>query len=407
MEHASIVAEAPDVQAIKDLLGEHFPSCVEGVVAGLSASATLLLEDITNCTALIYVGPPSAGKTTVAEMFTDAQVEGRDLVYVSDDFTAAAFVSGAAQKTADELKQIDLLPRIRHRVLVTPELAPVFRGKEVELMSKFSIITRVLDGHGLRRDSGTHGGRGYRGDYTFAWLGCTTPFDRTVWKVMAQLGSRLFFLILETDGSDDELTLMAELAGPSDYRYRHATCKAAVSKFLGGLFTRNGGVRGVKWNRSLDDPRAREWIVRCGMLLAPTRGLRSEPETEEPISTESPKRATQILYNLARGHALVHGRRALTMEDVPLVARIAASSMPTERSRVFRALALEEMGFIGTGQVREALRVKTDDTARSLMEDLEQLGIVEYQRGTSGKPGTIRFNEKWGWCGSEEFRLML
>lgn len=405
MEHSSTVVA--EVQALKQLVTEHFPSCVEGVVAGLSASATLLLDDITNCTALIYVGPASAGKTTIAEMFTDAKVDGRDLVYVSDDFTAAAFVSGAAQKTADELKQIDLLPRIKHRVLVTPELAPVFRGKEVELIGKFSTITRVLDGNGLRRDSGTHGGRGYRGDYTFAWLGCTTPFDRTVWKVMAQLGSRLFFLILETDGSDDEQSLMAELAGPSDYRFRHATCKAAVSTFLGDLFMRNGGVRGVKWDRSMDDPKARQWIVKCGVLLAQTRGLRSEAETEEPVSIESPKRATQIIYNLARGHALVHGRRALTMEDVPLVARIAASSMPTERSRVFRALAMDVSGVLNTGQVREALKVKTDDTARSVMEDLEQIGIVDYQKGTSGKPGSIRFNEKWGWCGSEEFRLML
>ena len=396
-----------EIDAVKAIVRRHFPSCLEGVIAGLSACATLLLADIKNCTALIYVGPASAGKTTIAEMFTEAKIDGRDLVYVSDEFTAAAFVSCAAQKTHDDLKKIDLLPKIKHRVLVTPELAPVFRGKEVDLITKFSIITRVLDGDGLRRDSGSQGGRGYRGDYTFAWLGCTTPFDRVVWKVMAQLGSRLFFLVLETDGFDDEQSLVAELASPNDYRFRHAECKAAVSNYLTGLFKSNGGVRGVKWDRLQDDPEARAWIARCGMLLAQTRGLRTETDSEEPPSIESPKRATQVVYNLARGHAIINGRHALRMEDVPLVARIAASSMPTERSRVVKAMVLAEKDSLTTSEVRDALGVKTDDTARSVMKDLAHLGLVDCKLGSPGMPSSIRFNEKWIWCANKEFQEML
>ena len=396
-----------DINSVKAIVTRHFPfpSCLEGVLAGLSAFASLLLDDIKNCTALIYVGPPSAGKTTIAEMFTGV----KELVYVSDDFTAASFVSGAAQKTPDELSKIDLLPKIKHRVLITPELASIFRGKEVDLLQKFSIITRVLDGDGLWRDSGTQGGRGYRGDYTFAWLGCTTPFNRTVWKVMDQLGSRLFFLVLETEGAEDEQSLMAELAGPTAYAFRRDECREVVSAFIRHLFKSHGGVRGVTWERALDDREAQQWIVRAGRLLAKTRGHRTGSDREEPISAESPTRAIQVFYNFARGHALIHGRTTVTLDDIPLVARIAASSMPTERSKVFRKLVVAENRKLTTDEVRQALGVKSEGPAHTLMADLTQLGIVEYEQGTkgAGNAGSIRFSSEWEWCGSPEFRGML
>jgi hypothetical protein len=132
-------------------------------------------------------------------MFADAAVtvtgkneqglgEAHPLVYVTDNFTPASFVSQAANVKTEKLPKVDLLPRIRHKLLVTPELAPIFHGKEADLTRTFAILTRVLDGDGLRTDSGTYGSRGYRGDYLFAWLGCTTPFDAIVWRVMAHCG---------------------------------------------------------------------------------------------------------------------------------------------------------------------------------------------------------------------------
>jgi hypothetical protein len=115
----------------------------------LSVCATLLLEENTNPIALILVGGPSSSKTTVADLFADHKV-----AYVSDNFTPASFVSHAANVTSKNLEKVDLLPRIKHKLLVTPELAPIFRGKDDELASRFSTITRVLDGHGLMTDSG-------------------------------------------------------------------------------------------------------------------------------------------------------------------------------------------------------------------------------------------------------------
>ena len=58
-----------------------------------------------------------------------------------------------------------------------------------------------------------------------------------------------------------------------------------------------------------------------------------------------------LLYALARGHALVHGRRQLTEDDLPLVARAALESTPNDRRAVMRLLLAKD-GVASTGDVR-------------------------------------------------------
>jgi hypothetical protein len=167
-----------------------FPDILEETIACLSIAATLLLEDQQNPVALNLEGPPSSQKTTLIDFFHKAD----DKVYRSDKFTPKSFVSHAASISRERLNEIDLLPRIRHRLFLIPELAPLFGVRNEDLLENFSILTRVFDGSGLSTDSGVHGQRGHTGDYLFAWIGCTTPIEHRVWKTMGKLGSRLLFL---------------------------------------------------------------------------------------------------------------------------------------------------------------------------------------------------------------------
>ena len=130
---------------LRGIIQKHFPEHWPAVEVGLATCATLLLADNANPTALIYVGGPSTGKTTVTSMFEGATItvggQSQPLCYRSDKFTPASFVSQAANRTTGELAHVDLLPRIKDKVLLTPELAPIFRGKEDELTQTFSMIT--------------------------------------------------------------------------------------------------------------------------------------------------------------------------------------------------------------------------------------------------------------------------
>lgn len=399
------VASALDVATVRDAVQKHFPGLWPAVEAGLSVCATLLLADNSNPVAVIYVGPPSSSKTTVADMFA-----GHSLCYRSDNFTPASFVSHAANRSRAALDKVDLLPRIKHKVLVTPELATIFRGREDDLVNQFKIITRVLDGQGLKTDSGTHGQRGYEGDYLFAWLGCTTPFDAKVWKIMFQLGSRLFFLMMDTQTVVSEEDLVASIEGLS-YGERLTQCKGAVHGFVTALLDTYGGVRGVRWDAGADSPDVHRWIARLARLLAT---MRSEPQRESesgpgiiPAKPEQPYRAHAVLNNLARGHALVQGRNQLTEEDLFLVARVTTSTMPTKAGGVFEALIRAKGEPLTVAEAQAALGVKSPETVRQILRDLDARGVMEFVEAGPGKPAELRFRPEWEWCASPEALTVL
>jgi hypothetical protein len=397
-----------DVRAVRDAVEKHFPGLWPAVEVGFSVCATLLLADNSNPVAVIYVGPASSSKTTVADMFV-----GHPLCYRSDNFTPAAFVSHAANRSRKDLEKVDLLPRIRHKVLVTPEMATIFRGKEDDLVNQFKIITRVLDGRGLLTDSGTQGQRGYDGDYLFAWLGCTTPFDAKVWRVMAQLGSRLFFLVMDTQAEVTEEELVASIEGLS-YGERLAQCKGVVHGFITALLDTYGGVRGVTWDTKADPPDVHLWIARLGRLLA---AMRSEPQRDGesgypgpgfiPARPEQPYRAHAVLNNLARGHALIHGRTQLREEDLPLVGRVTVSTMPSKAGLVFEALVRAGGNPLSVAEAQAALGVKSPETVRAILRDLNARGVMEFIEAGSGKPAELRFRPEWEWCVSSEALTVL
>jgi len=269
----------------------------------------------------------------------------------------------------------------KHMTLVTPELAPMFRGDEKALTETFSILTAVLDGHGYIGDSGTQGRRGYTGDYLFAWLGATTPLPTHVWKVMAQLGSRLFFFEMpETPITRKDL--VKGITGEVSYRDRVVACHEVVKQYLRQCLDERGGVRGVKWDRGADPGQVVSAIAAHAQLVARLRGVVSvwqekgaEDFSYTPPNIERPHRALAALYNLARGRALLHGRRQLVADDLHLVRSIALSSMPTERARLFRAL-VDHGGTVTTEQARASLKVWRP-TAIKVMKTFALLEVAD------------------------------
>ena len=79
--------------------------------------------------------------------------------------------------------------------------------------------------------------------------------------------------------------------------------------------------------------------------------------------------------------------------------------MPSECALVFRALVQQQEMTLG--QVQAALGVKSAETARGVIEDLERRGVMEYIRAGSGKAAILRFRPEWEWCASTEFRVIL
>src|SRR6185503_20814497 len=113
-------------------------------------------------------------------------------VYRSDVFTPKSFVTSAANLSEAIRKQIDLLPKLKNKYLLTKELAPILRGQEKDLIEMFKILIPILDGKGFVTNTGL-ASRGYSKAIVFNWLGATTPLPRKAFRIMNQLGTRLLF----------------------------------------------------------------------------------------------------------------------------------------------------------------------------------------------------------------------
>jgi hypothetical protein len=389
----------PGLGGVVAVVGDCFPEVVSETVICLAVAATLLLSDQQNPVAVNLEGPPSSQKTTLVDFFGRAD----DKCYRSDKFTPKSFVSHSASASRERLEEVDLLPRIRHKLFLVPELAPLFGLRHEDLLESFSILTRVLDGEGLSTDSGVHGQRGHTGDYLFAWIGCTTPIPHRVWKTMGTLGSRFLSIEMPSiEQSDDELA--AAVTGGLAYRDRLGLCREAVAAFLDRTWADSGGVRGVTWRRDADPQQILRRIAAYAKVLAKLRGTISvwregsgDEETynfSTPI-IEGPHRAMSLLYALARGHALIHDRRQLTEDDLPIVARAALESAPNDRRAVMRILLAND-GTATTKDVQDTLRCSAP-TGRAILETLEKVGIGQLDNPGPPIPASLTLDESLAW----------
>lgn len=327
----------------------------------MSAHLTLCIDGLESCFGLIIEGPSGSGKSTALRPFEN--VSGQ--FYRSDDVTPASFVSHDASRSSNELDDDDLLPRIKHKTLLNPEMANWFSGDWSERSNKWSRLVRVMDGRGFTSESGTHGQRGYTGDYRFNFVGATTPLDQNHWNMMGHTGNR--FLFHEMPGQDDDTAYEDILFEEREYGDRVRVVTKDTQILLRERWQDYGGSRGIRWESTPD----REVGERLMYLAELIRRART-PEDGEP---ESPHRVIEMLRNLARGHALLCGRRQVTEDDLNVCARVALSTMPVRRRRLIQELlALGPGDTLREREVAERLGVSRP-TARKRMELIDTLGI--------------------------------
>jgi hypothetical protein len=399
-----------DYQEWQATVAEHFPDLQFAAEICLSIIAQILINDVTNPFALVLVDVPSAGKTITLNFF--AGLDG--LTYATDKFTPAAFVSNAANVSKKKLAEIDLLPRIKNKGLIIRDFATIFAKREDDLNDLLGTLTRVLDGEGLNTDSGVHGQRHLDGDYLFMMLAASTPVPPKVWKMMGSLGSRLFFLNLNSaDKSDGEL---ADQLGSTTYKDHERACKEVTHRLLQTLWSSNPD--GVDWQSDQDDRELKVIIARCARLLASLRGVvttnteyddnHKEQQSYSSTIIEKPDRINQLLYNLSRGHAVACGRRQLITADVRFAVELAMDSAPTQRATLFRLL-LENSGQLKTTEIEKLLDC-SKPTASKMIDQLGALKLCTVERDSKGSVGgqdkIARLNVSLRWFLTDECQVL-
>ncbi|MFC2027185.1 hypothetical protein ACFLU3_00725 [Chloroflexota bacterium] len=311
------------IHHVKEAVDVNLPDCWLPLEACLSVVGAAMLEDVDHCIGLILVGVPGGRKSTTLELLGNS-----DPMMRINDFTPASFVTHVASKRAAQLQHIDLLPKIKHKVMIIPELAPMFGKRHEDLIKEIAILTAVMDGKGYISSGGTHGLRGYEGDFRFNMIGATTPLERRVWQALGKLSSRWILYSLET--ASTEFKSLSE-----DFTLNKSMCQMMVDMFMDG-FWQGYGV--VKWNRTRDDEEMGKMLASSAVSISAWRGLvvKQDQTGYNPPIIEAPDRLRETLYAIARGHALLYGRTQLDWEDVKFATYLNETNMPEDRLRVFR-----------------------------------------------------------------------
>lgn len=401
------------LEGVKGVVLANFPRAWLPLEAALATVAQLLLKDQSACAALTFQGAPASEKTTILSF-----LYGNSLVHHVDGFTPKAFVSHMSSVKEEELQELDLLPKIKDKVLIVPELAPLFSKPGEALEETLGTLVRVFDGQGLVTSSGARGTRGYEGDYRFAWLAATTPITHVVWRALARLGSRWLFYNMPSSVLSDE-ELIGGVTAPRSYRERVEECRQVVRLFLNQLFKKLGGVRAVEWQRA--ESKQLRIIARLARLLAHCRGdvgISSYKTSEGEVAfsftlplIEQPPRLVSLLYDLARGRALLYGRTQIDDSDLSLVAYVALSSMPFDRAVLLHSL-IEKEGRLTLKEI-ETVTSTSKSTASRLAEMFLALGVVtKVEWGDVGPQGgrpnlSIELKPEFYWLLEPEFRGLL
>lgn len=358
------------------------------IEAVMSVHATLFIDGIESCFGLIIEGPSGAGKSTALRPFEGVNSQ----FYRSDDVTPASFVSHDASRDEDELSQDDLLPRIKHKTLLNPEMANWFGGDWGVRKEKMARLVRVMDGQGFTSDSGTHGRRGYEGDYRFNFIGATTPLKQKDWEMMGHTGNR--FMFIEMPSSDNREEVYRDIIfSEREYGQKVNEMTNSVQNFLTDLWTDNRGANGVKWAATPQEEVGEGLIYLSRFILHARAPL---GETSEP---EAPGRVTDMVKNIARGHALLHGRDHVTTDDLDICARIALSTVPKKRRGLLRELLqLGPNGRMRTREVQNQLNV-AHETATDRMNTLDSLGVARHYHETvqGGQAEFIELDPEFAW----------
>ncbi len=432
-----------------DKVIEYFPDKLSLAEFELSIKTILNIEDINLPFMGIVFAVPSSLKTAFFEFLRKLPYS-----YFSDKFTAKSFVSHSAAIPKDKLATVDLLPRIKDKIILTPELSPLFTGKDDDIREQFGVITRVIDGKGFESESGVHGQRGYHGSYMFTWLGAAVDIPSNVYKFLSTIGFKIYFLRLpRTEVTEDELVeqltsgkkfneKMEEIEKLLiDYLISFEVCPISIGQI-------NNQVK-IEWDAEKDDKNAIKIIAKLALLLAHIRGhvvvykntdyddrlpiekhqrqltqLGLEQPQPQQLNTdkkeitysqafshgvpiiEHPSRANQQLYNLARGHALSYGRNYITKEDLKLVIKVVLSTASIERVLILDLL-IANKGTLTTSQITKSMNI-SNNTAKYTMTQFKGLELVTMERttttvNTSNSEYKITLNSKFHWFLTEEF----
>jgi hypothetical protein len=164
----------------------------------------------------------------------------------------------------------------------------------------------------------------------------------------------------------------------------------------------------MKWDRSKDESQAKQCIAELAVLLS---HLRCDVQTwregsdigYSPSLPEHPQRAAEILFNLAKGHALLYGRNFVTMQDIPIIVKTVLSTAQIDRVKLFSLVLANKGRPLFTSEIIKSLNI-SPQTARRKMLEFRAIGLVDEEYSGSSHELYIQLKPEFNWFLGEEIK---
>jgi len=370
-----------------------------GIVTILSVSMQMRIEGVQYPFTVFFTGN-ATDKNFITKCFKD-----NSNFYYTNTFTPKSIVSHSPRIKTWKIRENDLLPKIRNKVLFSSNSDALFLGNKPTVTDNITIMDSVLDGNGYESHSAVFADRGYKGNYNFVWLGTITNLNDKFWSSIGMMNNKPLFFELNNQSSNsiDELT---SLVSNGDVEESIVEQIKKIWEIISRVS--HNGEKHLKWNSEKDDKKTIENISKICVFLSHIRAHITTKNTRESTSGgtnynfttpkfEDSKKLMNTLYNLARGHALLYGRDHLLPEDLEIILHVMQSSIPKDRMNILKLL-IQKKESVNTREIENYLQV-SKATALKEMKKLRLTGIVE---DTNTIPTTkpiheIKLKESYEW----------
>jgi len=287
---------------------------------------------------LIFVAPPSLGKTATVELLRDTQGQGLTK-FVTTPSRAALATGYKDPKTGKAASS--LLRELDGLCWVDPEFNAVLSGDPRKVGELFGALTAAFDGTytpAFGNQIGSSSVVAIR--CRFSFLACATP--RTLAKHhghMMQLGPRcLYYRVPPLTDVEEQRGLALALGDGQSRSQRLAELRALVSAHLAWATTSAPAVSIPERDQRIIEALAR--MVSAGRTEMMTES--EEDEAGRPVTTrvpgdsEGPFRVAQQLKSLLVALTTLHGAEEPTPRALRLVRDVALSSLEPARAETIQ-----------------------------------------------------------------------
>jgi hypothetical protein len=327
------------------------------------------------------VAPPSSGKTAILNSLKYLALPNDDRALTVSHITTHSLISGMETKRGDPsvFAQLDGTPT----ALVIKDFTGVLSMRPQDKEEIYGIMRDSYDGYTSKSF-----GNGIKREYNKLNFHCIAGVTDAIYDESANfqaMGERFCKLSISR-GNDVEFARTAitkSMVNRDDFKNMEDRIARLVYSCVKNLIKKAEEAEGIAPDL---DPDLRKALTGISLYVAAMRGVVSRDKYKRDYIKSAPSadtgiRNAKMLGAIAAMHAAVYGRKIATLEDLPLIRKIALDTINQRDEEILRSIYKKQSDPEASSRAMVQTESKyTPYTIRCVTEDLVMLEILDKKR---------------------------